>query len=520
MNEPNKIRAKVYITGAGPGDEGLLTLKAKEVLQKADVVLYDNLINRRLLDYCKPGVKKIYVGKLPFACANRQEAIHQRLLENAVDGNIIVRLKGGDPFVYGRGAEEADFLTQHGIDFEIIPGVTAGIAVPAYAGIPVTHREASTGVLFVTAHQKEIPGKQIINWPLLAAFDGTIVFYMGVKNVSHIVQNLVANGKATETPVAIIEHGTTPHQRTTTGTLDTIESIASEKQIGMPALVIVGEVVKYHKALEWFENKPLTQKNILLTQASGSLKNLYADLTADGAIVTHLPMIKIKTSEKNDALLHEITLLHQYNWLVFTSVAGVHAFFEQLKIAGKDARYLHNCKVATVGKETRTVLKQYGIESDVTPSVHTGQQLALYLLHQCAQPFELHILHPTSNKALVSWVEELRQLGATVTQITAYENTEPDFDEGELKQMQQAFDIITFASPSAVDMAQKLIEENKLNFNKANLVFSIGPSTTSALQKAGFTNIVESFSANGEALVKTIVANAIEKKLSTLNIEK
>ncbi|MDI3322592.1 uroporphyrinogen-III C-methyltransferase [Pinibacter soli] len=517
MNTPKKIRSKVYITGAGPGDEGLLTLKAKEVLQKADVVLYDNLVNRRLLDFCKPEANKIYVGKLPFACANRQDAIHEKLLEYAVDGNIVVRLKGGDPFVYGRGAEEADYLIKHGIDFEIIPGVTAGIAVPAYAGIPVTHREASTGVLFVTAHQKETADKQIINWPLLAAFDGTIVFYMGVKNLPQVVQNLSAHGKSTDTPIAIIEHGTTPLQRTVTGTLDNIESLAAEKQIGMPALIVVGEVVKYHKPLEWFESKPLTHKHILLTHASNSLKNLYADLVAEGAMVTHVPLIDIEIAEENEALQNEIANLHQYNWLAFTSVAGVHAFFKHLAKAGKDARYLHNCKVATVGKETRTVLKHYGIDSDVTPNIFTGQQMALYLLHQCPQPYELHLLHPTSNKALTGWIEDLRQLGATVTQVTAYENTEPDFDEGELKQLQSKFDAITFASPSAVDAVEKLLAENKLDFDKANVVFSIGPSTTAALKKAGFTNITESFAANGDALAKTIVSNSIEQHLSTLN---
>ncbi len=516
MSTPENIKSKVYIAGAGPGDEGLLTIKAKDILQKADVVLYDNLVNRRLLDFCKPLAKKVYVGKLPFACANRQEVIHQKLLEYAVEGNIVVRLKGGDPLMYGRGAEEADFLSAHGIDFEIIPGVTAGIAVPAYAGIPVTHREASAGVLFVTAHQKETPDKQLLNWPLLAAFDGTIVFYMGVKNMPHIVQNLTTNGKSADTPIAIIEHGTTPLQRTFTGTLNTIESKIASEQISMPALIVVGEVVKYHKSLEWFENKPLVHKRILLTHAAASLKTLYSSLTAEGAAVTHLPLIDIYMPDENPALQEQIKALQSYNILVFTSVAGVLSFFKQLKISCVDSRYLHTCKVVTVGKETKAVLRQYGIESDITPSVYNAREMVKTLLNEYENPADLRILHPSSDKALVGWAEELKQLGATVVQVEAYKNTSPDFDEGELQQLQYPFDAITFASPSAVDAAQKLIAENKLNFNKANVVFSIGPTTTKALQKAGFTQIVEAEAATAEAMAQTIIIHGIEQHLSSL----
>ncbi len=244
---------KVFITGAGPGDPQLMTLRAKAVLELADVILYDNLINMEILAWASEGCEKIFVGKLPYCSAIRQETINEWLVEHALKGRQVVRLKGGDPLIFGRGAEEASFLKANGIEFEIVPGVTSSLAAGAYAGIPLTHRDASQSVMFVTGHTKK--GKKTglnFDWPLLAAFDGTIVFYMGVKNIGNIATALMEEGKSPSTPVAVIENGTLLNQRVISGNLSGIEALVAEASVGTPSLIIVGEVVKYHQELNWF----------------------------------------------------------------------------------------------------------------------------------------------------------------------------------------------------------------------------------------------------------------------------
>ena len=253
MDVTGKQAGKVYITGAGPGDPQLMTLRAKAVLEQADIILYDNLVNLEILSWAKASCEKIFVGKLPYCSAIRQETINLWLVEHARKGKEVVRLKGGDPLIFGRGAEEAAFLRQNGIVFEIVPGVTSGIAAGAYAGIPLTHRDASQSVLFITGHTKK--GKTTglnFNWPLLATFDGTIVFYMGTKNIAHISMALIEEGKSPETPVAVIENGTLLSQRVISGNLADISKLAEEAAVGTPALIIVGDVVKYNQELNWF----------------------------------------------------------------------------------------------------------------------------------------------------------------------------------------------------------------------------------------------------------------------------
>lgn len=244
---------KVYITGAGPGDINLLTLRAKAVIELADVILYDNLINPELLDWAKPGAEKIFVGKLPYCSVITQETINQWLVDRAQEGKQVVRLKGGDPMIFGRGAEEASFLKENGIEFEIVPGVTSALAAGAFSGIPMTHRDASQMVLFVTGHTKKGTKTGLnFDWNMLAAFDGTIVFYMGVKNIGEIASHLVDAGKSAGTLVAVVENGSLPNQRVITGTLTSISNDVEAAGIGTPALIIVGEVVKYHKEINWF----------------------------------------------------------------------------------------------------------------------------------------------------------------------------------------------------------------------------------------------------------------------------
>jgi uroporphyrin-III C-methyltransferase len=244
---------KVFITGAGPGDSQLLTLRAKTVIEQADTILFDNLVNQEILDWAKPGVEKLFVGKLPYCSVITQETINQWMVDRALEGKQVVRLKGGDPMIFGRGAEEAVFLKANGIEFEIVPGVTSALAAGAYSGIPMTHRDASQMVLFVTGHTKK--GKKTglnFDWPLLAAFEGTIVFYMGVKNIGEIANHLVKAGKAVDSLVAVVENGSLPQQKVVTGNLATIGQEVEMAGIGTPALIILGEVVKYHQEINWF----------------------------------------------------------------------------------------------------------------------------------------------------------------------------------------------------------------------------------------------------------------------------
>lgn len=253
MKATNHTPGKVFITGAGPGDINLLTLRAKAVVEAADVILYDNLINPDILNWAKDGAEKLFVGKLPYCSVITQETINQWMVDRALEGKQVVRLKGGDPMIFGRGAEEASFLKANGIDFEIIPGVTSALAAGAYAGIPMTHRDASQMVLFVTGHTKR-GAKTGLNfdWQMLSAFDGTIVFYMGVKNIGEITQQLIQAGKSANTLVAVIENGSLISQRVVTGNLETIAADAVAASIGTPALIIVGEVVKYQQEINWF----------------------------------------------------------------------------------------------------------------------------------------------------------------------------------------------------------------------------------------------------------------------------
>lgn len=253
MKAVSSTTGKVFITGAGPGDINLVTLRAKAVVEQADVILYDNLINTEMLDWAPVHAEKIFVGKLPYCSVITQETINQWMVDHALQGKKVVRLKGGDPLIFGRGAEEATFLKQNGIGFEIIPGITSGLAASAYAGIPLTHRESSQMVLFVTGHTKKGNKTGLnFNWPMLAGFDGTIVFYMGVKNISQIAEQLVAAGKSPETLVAVVENGSLLHQRVISGNLSNISNEVMAASIGTPALIIVGEVVRYHQELNWF----------------------------------------------------------------------------------------------------------------------------------------------------------------------------------------------------------------------------------------------------------------------------
>ena len=331
---------KVYLVGAGPGDPGLLTLRGKACLEEADVVLYDHLANPALLDHVSPEAERIYVGRRGCGTYRPQDEINQLMLEKVRKGKCVVRLKGGDPFVFGRGGEEAEWIVEHRIPFEVVPGVTSAVAVPAYAGIPVTHRTLASTVAFITGHEDPDKDETALEWPRFAAADGTLVFLMGVKNLPMIVSRLVEEGKAVDTPVALVRWGTYARQRTVVGTLRDIVDRAKAADIRPPTVVVVGEVVRLREQLNWFETQPLFGKRVLVTRAKDQAPELSSLIRARGGEPIECPTIAIGPPDDWTEVDEAIEQLAIYQWLVLTSVNGVKAFMQRLWYHGRDARAL------------------------------------------------------------------------------------------------------------------------------------------------------------------------------------
>ncbi|MDD4092147.1 MAG: uroporphyrinogen-III C-methyltransferase, partial [Smithellaceae bacterium] len=332
-------KGKVYIIGAGPGDPGLITLKAVEALKLADVVVYDNLVNEELLAYAPVGARRIYAGKQGGDHTLTQDKINDLLVREALDGSMVARLKGGDPFIFGRGGEEAEELAARGIPFEVIPGVTSAIAVPAYAGIPLTHRGVTSTVAFVTGHEDPTKEKSDIDWQALAGI-GTLVFLMGVKNLGQITNALISRGKPSETPAALIRRGTLPEQQTLTGTLANIEELARANRFKPPAILVVGKVVELRDTLSWFDTRPLFGLGVVITRPERQADDLAKLLAVEGARPIAFPTIAIEPPSDWSELDAALNELESYQWIIFTSANGVHFFFERLRQTGGDVRSL------------------------------------------------------------------------------------------------------------------------------------------------------------------------------------
>ena len=427
----------VYLVGAGAGDAGLLTLRAAEVLKMADVVVYDRLADEEILKFCADA-KKIYVGKESGRHTLKQSEINQLLADEARKNKIIVRLKGGDPFVFGRGGEEAIFLRENGLEFEIIPGITSAIAVPAYAGIPVTHRGIATSFAVITGHEDPTKPESTINWEKISTAVDTLIFLMGVANLPQIVTKLIENGRKSETPAALIRWGTKNTQKTVVTTLKE----APNAKILPPAIFIVGEVVNLREKLQWFEMRPLFGKKILVTRARNQASRLSKELKELGAEIIEAPTIKIAAPSDNFAKTDAaIGKLAEFDWIIFTSANGVEKFFERLKIYGLDARKLK--KVAAIGSATAEKLSNYGIIADVVPKDFISESLAESLKDLVV---DKKILLARAEIARNILPEALKSFGAEVTIVSAYKTvSEPpaqvNFD---------TIDLITFTSSSTV----------------------------------------------------------------------
>jgi len=502
------IRGKVYLVGAGPGDPGLLTLKGKECLSRADVVVYDYLANPSFLKDASAGAELIYVGKKGGCHTMNQSEINKLIIEKTRAGKTVVRLKGGDPFIFGRGGEEAQELADAGLDFEVVPGVTSAIAVPAYAGIPLTHREFTPAVSFITGHEDPQKEKSAIPWEKIATGGGTLVFLMGVGNLVQISEALMAHGRSPDTPVAIIQNGTFPEQKTLTGRLGDIAPMARAEGIRAPAVIVVGEVVHLRKDLNWFEKRPLFGKRIVITRAREQASQFLRELSDLGAECIEFPTIEVVPPESWEPLDKAILSLDGYQWLIFTSVNGVKYFLRRLGALGKDVRDLKGVKIAAIGPKTAEAWTPFGIKPDLMPDEYRAEAVVESLRNWDIKG--ARILLPRAARAREILPEELRKMGAVVDVVAAYRTVKPDHDTARVKDLLQkgAIHMVTFTSSSTVTNFLEMFEGERrqlLQWMGRVVVACIGPVTAKTAREQNLQVQVVAPSYTIESLKETIV---------------
>jgi len=485
-------KGKVYLVGAGPGDPGLLTLKGKRVLGEADVVVYDRLIGPQLLAFAPARAERIYVGKASSAHSLPQEQINALLAQKCVEEKIVVRLKGGDPFLFGRGGEEALYLAEQGCDFEIVPGVSSAIAAPAYAGIPVTHRDMAASVAFITGHEKPGKAESSIRWHELAHGVDTLVFLMGIENLPAISENLMAAGRPADTPAALVRYGSLPEQTVLTATLGDIVRKARELNIQPPAVLVIGDVVRLREKLSWAEKLPLRGKRIVVTRPAEQSADFIEQLQSLGAAVLVLPTIEIRKEPDLHKLHEAFGKLDSYKWLIFTSRNGVEIFCDELLARGSDMRSLHALKLCSIGPATADCLRARGLVADIIPTDYSAEGL-LDALKGCVQSGDT-VLLPRAAGSRDILPEGLAALGARVDEIITYQSLPPAVAPAEaLKEIQAgSIDLITFTSSSTVIGFAALIGAEHLPDIASRIPAAcIGPVTAATAREHGFTIAVE-----------------------------
>lgn len=480
----------VYLTGAGPGDCGLLTLKGRDVLSRADVVIYDYLADERLLDFARPDAEKIYVGKKAADHTLSQTGIIDLILEKAREGKIVVRLKGGDPFVFGRGGEESRALHDAGIPFEIIPGVTSAIGAAAYAGIPVTDRTAASSFAVVTGHEDPTKKESSIRWDKLATAVDTLIFLMGVHNLPLITKELMTHGRSADTPAALVRWGTKPVQETLVATVGDIAQKAAEQSFKAPAVFIVGDVVSLRPSMQWFDTKPLFGLRIAVTRTHAQAPALTRQLEALGASCIEVPTIRIEPpSDDYAALDAAIDQLGDYDWLIFTSTNGVDAFFRRLSRKGLDSRALGRAKLAAIGSATADELLTYGLRADVVPSAYCAEGLFEALAPYLSVGEK--ILIPRAKEARSFLPDTLRRQGALVDICEAYCTVGASENKERLTRLllDGAVDVVTVTSSSAVRHFLELTKDAASALDKVTFA-CIGPITAQTCREKGLKHIV------------------------------
>lgn len=496
----------VYLVGAGPGDVGLLTLRGAELLRRAEVVIHDTLVSPAVLRLCAPGAEILDAAAQSPDRAGRQAALNQLLLDRARAGRTVVRLKGGDPYVFGRGGEEAAELAGAGIPFEVVPGVSSFSAVPACAGIPLTHRDHASAFTVVTGHEDPARTEAAVDWAAVARLHGTKVVLMGLERLPQITADLIAAGMAASTPVALVRQGSSAAQRTLVGTLADIATRAAEAGLRSPVVAVIGDVVKLRDELNWFETRPLFGVRVVVTRARDQAGEFSRQLAELGAEVLELPTIRIQPPSQREPMIEALAGLGEYDWVVFTSVNGVNAFFDGLLAAFEDIRSIGNLRLAAVGTATAARLRELRLRVDAVPDEFVGRAVA-DAIARTESLENLRVLLARAEAANPDLVAVLEERGAIVDDVSFY-RTVPETTEASpaARTLQdEGADWLTFTSSSTVTNLNARIPLKDLTRRHPRLrIASIGPETTRTLVGLGVTPAVEANPHTVDALLKAI----------------
>lgn len=498
---PRVARATVYLLGAGPGDPELITVRAKRRLAEADLVLYDALVHPDILAHCRDDAEKVFVGKRAGRPSERQESINARMVEAARAGRTVARLKGGDPYLFGRGSEEAEALAAAGIAFEVVPGVPSPVAATAYAGLSLTHRTLSSSVAYLTATESEEKDRSSHDWSKLATATETLVIFMGMRKLASLMALLAEHGRPLHTPVAVVQWASLPRQRTIVGTVATIAEAA--EGLGLPSLIIVGDVVSLREQLRWFDTGPLFGRRVLVTRAvhqAGSLAELLRDAGAEPICV---PAIRTVPPEDDSPLRAACRVLDQYDWVVFTSANAVDAIMAALRRDGGDARRLGSAAVCAIGRKTAAALRVHGIEADLVPGDSRGEGVLAALTAVLPRRGErARILIPRAEVGRDVLPDGLRREGHSVDVVGVYRTLGPD-DAGvvALREAIAEVDAVAFTSSSTVD---QLVDAVGVDALRGRCLASIGPVTSATVRQHGLDVGVEATEASVESLVTAL----------------
>ena len=528
------MKGKVYLVGAGPGDIGLLTIKGLKCLRKADVVIYDFHLNAQVLNYINHNAEFIYAGKRGGHHTLTQDEINTILVRKAKEGRTVCRLKGGDPFIFGRGGEEAEALSKERIEFEVVPGISSSVAAPAYAGIPLTHRLYSSSFAVIPGYEDATKKESTIDWSKLSTGVGTLVFLMAVKNVDLIAQKLIENGRPPDTPVAVIRWGTRPDQKTIVGTLESIAELVKEKHIKPPAVMIVGEVVKLRETLKWYEKKQLFGYRILVTREH---MEGFERLEELGAEIIEFPTIEIVPPGSYEEIDSSIKKITSYDWVVFTSRNGVKYFFRRFFEKDKDIRELKGIKICAIGTKTAEEIKKYGIRVDFIPDEFYAEGLIdsfmkLGSLNNAPSPYPpvtpgraeenrtsekktqksgllkgMRFLLPRAEKAREIFPEKIRALGGEIDVPVAYRTVKPESRGKRLRRFlrEGRISVATFTSAATFHNFREIMGDDADEQLKGVPIAAIGPVTAKAVEKAGLHVDIMPKEATIEAMVEEII---------------
>jgi uroporphyrinogen III methyltransferase/synthase len=518
------MNGKVYIIGAGPGDIGLITVKGLRCLKKADVVVYDYHLNAQVLNYINHDAEFIYAGKRGGQHTMTQDEINRVLVEKAKQGKTVCRLKGGDPFVFGRGGEEAEVLSDESVDFEVVPGVSSAVAAPAYAGIPLTHRGYSSSLAVVPGYEDSTKQGSSIDWAKLATGVGTIVFLMTVKNLPLVCRRLIENGRSPETPVAVIRWGTRSDQTTLVSDLKNISQLVKDHEIKPPAAMVVGEVVKLRRKLRWYEKKPLFGQRILVTRAHSDSFDKLEEL---GAEIIEFPVIEIVPPADWKELDTAIKGIESYDWLVFTSINGVKFFFRRLLENNRDIRDLKGVKICAVGSKTAAGIEDYGIKVDLVPEEFNAEGLVEVFIKEAGKvgkkeagrrkkygrpstssPLKgIKVLLPRAEKAREVFPGMVRELGGEIDVVTSYRAIKPEVHGKRMKRFlkEGKISVATFTSAATFNNFVSIIEEDVRRLLDGVAIAAIGPVTAKAIEGAGLKVDIMPERATLDEMVRAIV---------------